>query len=272
MATEFITFTLANYLADWDLLGKDLGVSGRFSRPPGLSQGVADSILAAIGATRKNPTQKAPCPPPASFDPRRLVFYFATGGSLSVPFAQKANAVALATTLKGLLQGDLGAVTCIQLVGEKWGRVEEELRPAGFALAAGADTRAAVGSKNPIFAGSYTYTSDNGRNSVQTVRQNTDSTAVPATPFSVYATPISNALGSLLPQGCGGIGNVTPRHYTAKILTTNVNNPVRQLIIPVATNDALGIRGIGTGVAAITQTLCLAYEGESDSRLSRLIP
>ena len=271
MATEFITFTLANYLADWDLLGKDLKVSGRFSRPPALGATAVDGILAAIGATRKNPTQKAPCPPPASFDPRRLVFYFATGGSISVPFAQKANAVALATTLKGLLQGDLGAVTCIQLIGEKWGRVEEELRPTGITLAPGPDIRVAVGSKNPVFAGSYSYTSDNGRNSVQTVRQNTDSTAVPATPFSVYATPINNALGPLLSQGCGGVGNITPRHYKVKVLTTNSVNPVRQLIIPVATNEALGIRGIGTGLSSITQTMCLNYEGESDSRLSRLI-
>jgi|GEM_PF-5930961 len=272
MATEFVTFTLANYLADWDLLGKDLNVSGRFSRPPGLADVTVDSILAAIGATRKNPTQKAPCPPPASFDPRRLVFYFATGGSVSLPFSQKANAVALGTALKALFQGDLGVVTCIQLVGEKWGRVEEELRPAGFTLTAGTDTRVAAGSKNPVFARFYTYTSDNGSNTVQAVRQNTDSTAVPATPFSVYATPITNALGPLLPQGCGGVGNIIPRNYTVKVLTTNVRNPVRQLIVPVATNDALGIRGIGTGLSAIAQTMCLSYEGQSDSRLSRLIP
>jgi hypothetical protein len=272
MATEFVTFTLANYLADWDLLGKNLTVSGRFSRPPGLATATVDSILAAIGATKKNAAQKAPCPPPASFEPRRLLFSFLTGGSLSIPFVQKANAVALGTTLKGLLQGDLGLVTCIKLIGEKWGRVEEELKPAGVILAPGADIKVTTGSKNPVFARSYSYITDNGLTSVQTVRQNTDSTAVPATPFSVYATPITNALGALLPQGCGGVGNITPRHYTAKILTVSPVNPIRQLIVPVAANEALAIRGIGIALATITQTMCLNYEGESDSRFSRLIP
>jgi hypothetical protein len=271
MATEFVTFRLANYLADWDLLGKNLTVSGRFSRPPGLSVGAIDTILAAIGATRKSPTQKAPCPPPNSFDPRRLVFFFEAGGSISVPFAQKSAAIALATAIRGALLPDVGAISCIQLIGEKWGRVEEELRPAGVTVAPGDDIRVATGSKNPIFTGSYTYTSDNGRTSVETVRQNTNSIAVPAAPFSVYATPINNALGPLLAQGCGGVSNNTPRHYTVKILTTNAANSVRQLIVPVATNEALGIRGIGTGLSSITQTMCLSYTGESDSRLSRLI-
>lgn len=271
MATEFITFTLADYLADWDILGKNLNISGRFSRPPALSAGAVNSILEAIGATRKSATLKAPCPPPSSFDPRRLVFYFQTGGSISVPFARKADALALATSIRGLLQADLGAISCIQLTGEKWGRVEEELRPAGVDIAPGADIRVAAGSKNPVFSGSFRYTNDSGRTSVETVRQNTDSTATPATPFSVYATPITNALGTLLTQGCGGVGNVTPRRYTVKILTTNTNNPVRQLIVPVATRDGLGIRGIGIGLASITQTMCLSYEGESDSRFSRLI-
>jgi len=73
-------------------------------------------------------------------------------------------------------------------------------------------------------------------------------------------------------KGCGGGGSVSPRHYTAKILTVSARNPVRQLIIPVGTTASTAIRAAGIAIATIAQTMCLAYEGESDPRFSRLIP
>lgn len=272
MPTQFVSFTISNYLADWDLLGKVNPISGRFNRPPGLSTGAVGSILSSMGATAKSASTKAPCAPPSSFSPRRLKFSFATGGSISIPFPIRASAVALATSLKAQLSADLGVITCIELIGEKWGRVDEELRPSGTTVTAGIDTRVATGSKNPVFTGAYLYTTDNSNTSVQTVRQNTNSVAIPALPFSPYAAAVNAALGTLLPKGCGGVGNVKPRHYTATLLTTDLINPVRQLIIPVAATASTAIRAAGVAIATIAQTMCLAYEGESDSRLGRLVP
>jgi hypothetical protein len=272
MPTQFVNFTIPNYVADWDLLGKVTPISARFNRPPALSNTSVASILAAIGGTLKTSTTVAPCAPPSSFSPRRLKFSFATGGSLSVPFSLRSTAVALATQIKAFLTTDVGVVTCIELIGEKWGRVDEDLRPAATIVAAGADIRVTTGSKNPVFSRAYSYVDDSGRTLVQVVRQNTDSLATPAIPFSPYAAAINAALGAFLPKGCGGVGNIKPRHYTAKLLTTNTVNPVRQLIIPVASTASTAIRATGIAVATITQTMCLSYEGESDSRLSRLIP
>jgi len=272
MPTEFVNFTIPNYVADWDLLGKVTPISGRFSRPPGLTATAVTTILNAIGATAKSSITKAPCPPPSSFSPRRLKFSFLSGGSLSVPFSLRSTAVALATQIKAALTTELGLVTCIELIGEKWGRVDEELRPAGTIVAPGADIRVATGSKNPVFTRAYSYVTDDGKTSVQVARQNTDSIATPSAPFSVYAAAINAALGPGLAKGCGGVGNIEPRHYVAKVLTTNPLNPIRQLIIPVASTASNNIRAAGIAIATITQTMCLAYQGESDSRLSRLIP
>ena len=271
MPTQFINFTIPNYVADWDLLGKVTPISGRFNRPQAMSDATADSILGAIGATRKNSATVAPCAPPSSFSPRRLKFSFTTGGSISVPFSLRSTAVALATQIRGFLNTDVAPVSCIELIGERWGRVDEDLRPAGTVVAVGADTRAASGSKNPVFTRAYNYVTDDGKSSVQVARQNTDSVAVPALPFTPYAAAINAALGAALPKGCGGVGNIDPRHYVVTLLTNSVTNPTRQLIVPVASTESNAIRSTGVALATIAQTMCLFYQGESDSRLSRLI-
>ena len=270
MPTQFVNFTIPNYVADWDLLGKVTPISARFNRPPSMNDATVTSILGAIGATAKTPGTVAPCAPPSSFSPRRLKFSFTTGGSLSVPFSLRSTAVALATQIRGFLS-DVAPVSCIELIGEKWGRVDEDLRPAGTVIAAGLDIRPTTGSKNPVFTRAYNYITDDGRTSVQVARQNTDSVAVPALPFSPYAAAVNTALGPALPKGCGGVGNIDPRHYIVTLLTNNTVNPTRQLIVPIAATESTAIRAAGIALATITQTMCLLYQGESDSRLSRLI-
>lgn len=271
MPTQFVNFTLPNYLADWDTLGKNTPLSARFNKPPAMADATVTTILAAIGGTVKNPADKVPCAPPSSFSPRKLVFHFTTGGSLSIPFSLRSQGLPLATQIRNLLQTDVAPVSCVQLKGERWGRVDEELRPTGTVIAPGVDIRVTTGSKSPVFTRAFSYVSDDGRTSVQNARQNTDSLAVPALPFSPYAAAINTALGAGLPKGCGGVGNIDPRHYTVTVLTTDTVNPVRKLIVPVAATGSITIRAVGVALATLGQTMCLAYEGESDSRLSRLI-
>lgn len=272
MPTQFVNFTIPNYLADWDTLGKNTSISARFNRPPAMADATVTTILGAIGGIAKNAADKVPCAPPSSFSPRKLVFYFTTGGSVSVPFGLKSQGVPLATQIKALLTTDVAPVSCIELKGEKWGRVDEELRPTATVIAPGVDIRVTTGSKTPIFTRAFSYVSDDGRTSVQNARQNTDSLVVPALPFSPYAAAITAALGVALPKGCGGVGNIDPRHYIITVLTNDVINPIRKLIVPVAATGSIAIRATGVALATITQTMCLAYQGESDSRLSRLIP
>lgn len=270
MATEFVTFSLPNYLPDWGTT--PIPISGRFSRPPGMSAPSAILVLTAIGATAKSVNTKAPCAMPATFSPRRLKFSFASGGSLSVPFADKASGVSIATSLKSQLASSLGTtISCIELIGEEWGRVDEEIRPFGPAVpsTAGVDIRPTTGTKNLIYATSINYQTDTGANTVQNVKMNTDSLN---NPYSTYLASINSAIGLSLPAGCGGSSIIKPRRYNIKIRTVNLRNPVRQMIVPVASSIAATIRAAGVEFLNNTQTLCLAYFGESDSRFSRLIP
>jgi len=271
MATKFISFTGTGYIPDWNPTAKDLSFQGRFNQPPNLSNANAATILATLGLVAKTKTSEAVCIPPTSFTPRKLKFSFASRGSISVPVMDRSQLIPLATTLKSNLKTYLGTdVVCIELIGEEWGRMDEELRPANVTPTPGADIRITTGSRNPIYTASMLYSSDGNRKVAQSVRMNTD-LAGGNQPFTRYATEIQVALGTLLARGCGGGSNIDPRHYTVKFLTTNADNPVRQLIIPVAAESASAIRSVGVGLATNTQTLCLAYNGESDSRFSRLI-
>ncbi len=273
MATKFVTFTGKGYIPDWDPAAKDLEFQGRFNQPPVMSDAMAANILGTLGLTLKSKTTEPVCKPPSSFMPRKLKFSFASGGSIAVPVKDRANLISIATTLKTDLAQMLGStVVCIELIGEQWTRMDEEFRPVGVVPTPGTDIRPSSGTKNPTYSASMSYSSDGGKVIAQSVRMNTDD-LTGASAFSGYKVEIDSALGTLLPKGCGGGSNIAPRHYTVDFLTTNTANPVRQLIVPVASSSGItGIRTTGAGLAAITQTLCLKYNGESDARFSRLIP
>ncbi len=272
MATKFVTFAGEDYIPDWESGAKGIGFQGRFNQPPVMSDAMTANILGTLGLTVKSKTTEPVCKPPSSFMPRKLKFSFASGGSIAVPVMDRANLISVARTLKTDLNDMLGSpVVCIELIGEEWTRMDEEFRPAGVIPTPGNDIRPSSGTKNPTYSASMSYSSDGGKVIAQSVRMNTDD-LTGASAFSVYKDEIDEALGPLLPRGCGSGSNVTPRRYTVDFLTTNTDNPVRRLIVPVASKSAAtGIAVVGNELAARRQTLCLKYNGESDARFNRLI-
>lgn len=282
MPTDFISIKGSNYVPDragGTILAPAtplIAYRTRFNRPPGMTTATATAITDALGATATTPGEKVACEGSQTFEPRRLKFTFANGGSISVPAPNRAQLITLATQIRGILQTDLGAtVVCISLIGEEWKRLDQELRPPGVVPTPGIDIRPAAGSKNPVYTAAILYESDGGRTFAEKVRMNTNITGAngaPNLPFSPYEIVINSALGPTIPRGCGSATNVKPRHYLVDILTNSATNPVRKLIIPVADDDSTDIRDIGIGIATNPQTLCLKYFGESDLTFSRLVP
>jgi len=271
MPTDFVSFRGTNYVADRNAPGVLTPYKGRFNRPPGMTDATVSEILAAIGATQLTPGEKVACETGKVFEPRRLKFIFSTGASISVPIPTRAGLIALGGSLRGILQAGLsGTIACVGLIGEEWKRLDQELRPGTVVPAPGIDVRPTTGLKNPIFSAFIQYESDSGRTFAEGVRMNTNQAT--NLPFSPYAVVIGTSLGTLLPAGCGGATNTDARRYVIDILTTNLQNPTRKMIVPVADDDAADIRGIGVGLVTNPQTLCLRYYGESDNRFSRFFP
>ena len=226
-------------------------------------------ILATLGVTQAVPGERIPCLGTQVFEPRRLKFTFANGGSISLPAPTRDQLIPTAEAVRNDLQTDLGIdVVCVSLIGEEWKRLDQDLRPAGVVPTPGADIRPTTGTKNPVYSVAIQYENDADRTFVEKVKMNTD---VLGLPFSPYATEIGVALGTILPRGCGSATSVDPRRYVIDILTTSLTNPVRKMIIPVADDDAADILAVGVALATNEQTLCLRYYGESDSRFSRFL-
>jgi hypothetical protein len=276
MPTSFISIRGSNYVAD-RLEGaapvpaaNQIAYRSRFNQPPTMTAATAASIVAAIGATQATPGEKVPCESSQIFEPRRLKFTFANGGSVSIPVPNREQLIAIATQVRAILETDLTVdVVCISLKGEEWKRLDQDLRPADVTPTPGIDIRPVAGTKNPVYSVAIQYESDGDRTFVEKVKMNTN---IAGSPFAPYSTEIGVALGTVLPRGCGSATNVDPRHYVVDVLTTSPTNPVRKLIVPVADDDAADILAVGTALATNPQTLCLRYYGESDTRFSRLLP
>lgn len=276
MPTDFISIRGNNYVADRASGTAPVPATNlipyrtRFNRPPAMTDAIATNIITALGAVQTTPSEKVPCEGSQVFEPRRLKFTFANGGSISVPAPNRTQLIALATQIRGILETGLAVdVVCVSLIGEEWKRLDQDLRPAGVTPAPGPDIRPATGTKNPVYSAAISYESDSGRTFVEKIRMNTNTVNAP---FSSYAAQIALAIGTPLPRGCGSASNIKPRHYLIDILTNSASNPVRKLTVPVADDDATDIQAVGVALATNVQTLCLKYFGESDSRFSRLLP
>ena len=273
MPTDFISIRGDNYVADRadpTVPGTAIAYGTRFNRPPSMSDATVADILATLAATQNPLGEKIPCLSSQIFEPRRLKFVFSNGGSISFPAPRRDQLIATASAIRNTLQTDLGVnVVCVALLGEEWKRLDQDLRPAGVTPAPGPDIRPATGTKNPVYTVAIQYESDSGRNFIEKVKMNSDRPG--NLPFSEYETEIGVALGTILPRGCGSATSVDPRRYVIDILTTSPVKPVRKMIIPVSDDDAGDILQVGVDLATNTQTLCLRYYGESDSRFSRFL-
>ena len=270
MPTDFISIRGDNYVADQSPPTETLTFATRFNRPPSMTDATVTAILQTLAMTQATPGEKIPCLGAQVFEPRRLKFTFANGGSISFPAPTRDQLIPTAEVIRADLETGLAIdVVCVSLIGEEWKRLDQDLRPVGVTPTPGADIRPATGTKNPIYTAAIQYDSDSGRTFVEKVKMNSN---VADGPFTQYAAEIESALGTILPRGCGSATSVDPRRYVIDILTTNENNPVRKMIVPVADNDAADILQVGIDLATNEQTLCLRYYGESDTRFSRFLP
>ncbi|MEG4371642.1 hypothetical protein QUB29_19490 [Microcoleus sp. B4b_D2] len=267
MPTNFVNIRGDNYVSDRG--GDPIPYRTRFNRPPSMLPATVADILATLAVQETTLGEKVACLNAQTFEPRRLKFTFANGGSISLPVPTRDQIIPTALAIRNTLQTDLGInVVCVSLIGEEWKRLDQELRPAGVTPTPGVDVRPVTGTKNPVYTAAISYESDSGRTFVEKVRMNSN---VVNAPFSPYSAEIGTAIGTVLPRGCGSATSVDPRRYVVDVLTTNVANPVRKMIIPVADDDAADILQVGTDLATNPQTLCLRYYGESDNTFSRFL-
>ena len=258
----------------------------RFVIPAGIAPAAAavTNIAGLTGANIVTATTPTTICPDAGFTPRRLKFIFASGGSFSIPVADRTALVATRDNVIAELTS-VGAAyvpVCIQLLGEVQPDITDTFRPAGFTLTPGTGSAPTDGKgKQYFYHGTMAYLSDGiyGNTYYQSFKVASESptNAAPAllagalTANGNNVVPVSTSL-----KPCRGSNIRIPRRFMVTSLITNGAAPPATVLssqrteIPVANHLPTPINGLASYIATIASTQCLGYAGESNRRFHKV--
>ena len=231
-------------------------------------------------------TETAPCSDTGLGDLRKLQFIRESGNTMSVAVDNRTNILNTATTIKALLDGvnaGNNKVVCIKLEGEYFANLNDEFGVTydgtTFATSHKAPSSA---SKQNFVSGIIAYNSDAanpfGNTVTQPIRSITENAA------NIFAAQLdttpTSCIGDLLDiQSCGN-GRRNPRKHRRFLLTfatkadptdTAEGAQTETIELPVADHLATGIEACANEAAGLEGLYCLGYQGESYSRIHKLI-
>lgn len=279
------------YINDRAIPATGVTLVKNFVVPPDMNQAQATALVNAVGGEIISfgdveivpGTRNLPCSDSNNFKPRKLKFIRANGNSISIVLPVRANAIAARdagiTALNGITAAN--PVVCVQLIGEEYINIYDELVPAGTAApTAGAPSRApAARGKGGRFSGVMTaYLSDvpNGAVTLAKFAMNTDTFTAAGLGQAPAIIGIAGVtcLGTIQQGGiCPPSAAREPRHYSVTFLVTGdaAGTVATQVTkVPVANNTPAEIVTCGQGLAALASSACLGYKGESYGRLHLL--
>lgn len=276
---QFLPNEGTGYLLD---IGIEIPARSKFVLPPDVDTAQAATILANIGAQPLSAISKSgPCSETVNADLRRLRFFRAGGGSMSVPVSSRANLINAATVVQGILNAAGDSVVCIQLEGEKFPDLADQL---GLNYQGSIATSHVPNGSSKQFhhTGRISYASDGGGNIVfQNIRSITDNENAPATQIAAaWDGCVGNFENAL---ACRGKGDKNPRKHRRFDLTFAIGSPganpgdpatidnTETIELPVKSADASEILSCGQAAAALSGVYCIGYRGESNTRFHRLL-
>lgn len=264
--------------------GLNYSINSRFVAPPDVTDATAASIVQAVGGTIT--TEPIVCSDSSSIKPRKLEFIRASGNSMSIAVSERENILSTAASIRVLLNGsapDGNEVVCIKLNGEEIGNLNDELGVNFDGTTVAPSHKApATALKQNYVSGVISYSADAaatfGAANVHPIRSITESAD------NVFAAQLGGTpetcIGELLTIASCGNGRRNPRRhrrYKLDFLTQlNVEDgdetpETESIELPVASATAGEILACGRAAAALNGVYCIGYEGESFSRLHRLL-
>lgn len=280
--TQFLNDDGTGYLMD---IGNSINVSSNFRLPPDIPQTEITTILQAVGANVPSAIKdNAPCTDSVGAKLRKLKFTRASGNTMSVAVSSRANLLNAATIIRGLLNSNGSEVVCIELFGEYFPNLADELGMnygGDFATSHVPQT----GGKQFNYSGNISYETDAttgilGSDTVfQPVRSVTDLENAPSTQLTAAWTGcVGNFVNNL---ACRGQGRRNPRkHRRFELTFATKNDPTdategsstETAELPVKDAEAASILACGQAAAALAGAYCIGYRGESYSRYHKLLP
>lgn len=267
-------------------IGNTANFNVGFFLPPGMPEPVKEAILAAIGATplaNLEALKNAPCPDTDTATPRKLRFIRAGGAVTEIPVSDKANLTTAATTIRNLFNTNNLQVLCIQLLGEKFPNLNDQLG-LNYQNTFAKSHIIANGGKHAYYSGSANYNTDvvpagaDGSVVFQSIKSITDNLNSPSTQLaSVWASCVGNLT---VTRPCKGMGKTNPRDHRRFHLDfiTKVDpdsdeeeSKPENIQLPVVSATAAEILKCGQDAAKLPGAYCIGYEGESYSRFHQIL-
>jgi hypothetical protein len=274
---RFVPDDGTGYLMD---IGTEIAANGRFVLPPDVPATEITTILQNIGAQPLSAVgDPIPCSDANNADLRRLKFIRSNGNSMSVPVSSRANLLNAATVIRGILNSDGPDVVCIQLFGEYFPDLADELGlnySNDFAVSHVPTT----GGKQYYHAGNISYETDATSGALgssvvfQPVKAISDLETAPSSQLSAAwdgcVGDFENALA------CRGKGRRNPRKHRRFLMTFAVgdatNRQTETTELPVKEAEAASILACGQAAAGLAGLYCIGYRGESYARYHKLLP
>ncbi len=262
--------------------GIEIAANSKFYLPPDLDLAQASTILANIGAQPLSALgDPTPCPDNTGADLRRLRFIRANGGSMSVAVSSRTDLLNAATVITGVLNAAGSEVQCIELIGEYFPDVADEL---GMNYTGDvAVSHVSIGeSKQFYYTGQIAYNTDGGTGTNATVFHPIKSiTNIENAPATQISTAWSGCVGDFENAlACRGKGRRNPRKhrryeltFATKIDPASTTEPIETetIELPVKSGIAADILTCGQTAAALAGAYCIGYRGESYSRFHKLL-
>lgn len=272
-------------LKDDSLYKTDFGKTANFNlsmRPPSdLTTANIESILDCIGAEERQ-LGGTICSERGLITYRRLKFFRSNGSTMTIIAPQRTNIITQASCIWKVLQTTNFQPVCVQLIGEKHKNVIDDLSSGqkdggnvGLPIKPPDD----AGRNRFFFSGSMqSYKTDTKYGSQIVMGFKMDSNVNQA-PYTELESEINGCLKQLIDASiCGGAANPRQsRRFIATLLTQFLPAPeaespdVQSLTIPVAEHTEQEITNCGEALAKKQFVQCLEYEGESNSRLHKLL-
>lgn len=264
------------YVTDFDF---KLTATARFVQPPDVTDAQVDGWLTVMGARRN--TESVPCNEAGTGKLRKIKIIRASGNTFTLPFALKANALALAGAVRNDLKDVAGnSVVCMQLIGEYFPHLNDEL---GLTYTSG---QVATSHKAPITAkkqnylsGTINYTSDVSGAIITNIRSITEKDT--EDPAAQIESEWDGCTGGLINITACGNGRRNPRKHRRYIVEfatkldptdTNEKEQTESIEVPVQSDVNAEIFACGEKLAALQGAYCIGYRGESYDRVHKLLP
>jgi hypothetical protein len=278
MVAKVIRYRVKDDLSYFTDQGTALKYNSVFRAPSDIAEdpGVINEILEAFDSVQRE--ENGICGESSGTTPRRIIFKRSNGNSFGLVLPVRSKAIDAAQKVWSILKATRYPAVCIELEGEYSANLIEELAEGrkGELTSVPLIEPSAEDGKNAFIYSSvmkaYKADSPFGQTILMPFKSQSNSSEDPYSELSSY---FETCVEPVTKVSCIGSTSIDYRRYIPAFLTSLAGNETTEKLqtvtAPCSTNETSQIFACGQFLATISSVACLAYYGESNKKLHKLL-